>query len=150
MTHLVIIGGCDADISVALRPFSFRHVFSLTCWSVYVIIPTYRKSTICWNEDEMSDLSAQLQDFFYGLASENRQKIFFQVFLDGQEHTVSQVAQLTRLGQSTVSEHLAILKRAGILLSRRAGKEVYYRPDREHLQAVLAQLTDFLTHCCQE
>lgn len=98
----------------------------------------------------MSDLSVPLQDFFYGLASENRQKIFFQVFLDGQEHTVGQVVQQTGLGQSTVSEHLALLKRAGILLSRRAGKEVYYRPDREHLLTVLAQLTDFLTHCCQE
>jgi len=98
----------------------------------------------------MSDLSAPLQDFFYGLASENRQKIFFQVFLDGQEYTVGQVVQHTGLGQSTISEHLGILKRAGILLSRRAGTEVYYRPDREHLLTVLAQLTDFLTHCCQE
>lgn len=98
----------------------------------------------------MSELSPQLQDFFYGLASENRQKIFFQVFLDGQEHTVSQVAQQTGLGQSTVSEHLAILKRSGILLSRRFGKEVYYRPDRDHLLEVLSNLTIFLTQCCQE
>ena len=98
----------------------------------------------------MSELSPQLQDFFYGLASENRQKIFFQVFLDGQEHSVGQVVRQTGLGQSTVSEHLALLKRAGILCSRRAGKEVYYQPDGERLLAVLAQLTEMLTHCCQD
>ncbi|HEX7734730.1 MAG TPA: metalloregulator ArsR/SmtB family transcription factor [Ktedonobacteraceae bacterium] len=98
----------------------------------------------------MNKLPSNLQDFFYGLASENRQKIFFQVFLDGQEHTVGNVAQQTGLGQSTVSEHLAILKRAGILLSRKEGKEVYYRPDRDHLLAVLSHLTSFLTQCCQE
>jgi ArsR family transcriptional regulator len=98
----------------------------------------------------MSELTSDLQDFFYGLASENRQKIFFQVFLDGQEHTVGQVAQHTGLGQSTVSEHLSILKRTGILTSRKEGKEVYYRPDRERVLAYLSALTTFLTQCCQE
>ena len=98
----------------------------------------------------MSELTADLQDFFYGLASENRQKIFFQVFLDGQEHTVGDVVQQTELGQSTVSEHLAILKRAGMLTSRKEGKEVYYRPNRERILAYLSHLTIFLTQCCQE
>jgi ArsR family transcriptional regulator, arsenate/arsenite/antimonite-responsive transcriptional repressor len=98
----------------------------------------------------MNELPQNLQDFFYGLASENRQKIFFQVFLDGQEHTVGNVVQHTGLGQSTVSEHLAILKRTGLLTSRKEGKEVYYQPDREHVLAILSHLTTFLTQCCQE
>jgi DNA-binding transcriptional ArsR family regulator len=72
------------------------------------------------------------------------------VFFDGQEHTVGQVAQQTGLGQSTASEHLAILKRAGLLTSHREGKEVYYRPHREQILASLAQLTALLIHCCQE
>ncbi len=72
------------------------------------------------------------------------------MFLDGQEHTVGQVVQQTGLRQSTVSEHLAILKRRGILRSRRTGEEVSYRPDRDRLLAVLSQLTPFLTQCCQE
>lgn len=70
------------------------------------------------------------------------------VIVDGQEHTVGQVAQCTGLGQSTASEHLAVLKRARILASRREGKEVYYRPQREEILALLAQLTNLLTHCC--
>jgi ArsR family transcriptional regulator len=98
----------------------------------------------------MSELTPQLQAFLYGLASETRQHILFEVFVDGQEHTVGQVAKLTGLGQSTASEHLAVLKRARILTSRRSGKEVYYRPQREDILASLVQLTDLLTHCCQE
>jgi DNA-binding transcriptional ArsR family regulator len=98
----------------------------------------------------MDELTPAVQAFLHGLASETRQHILFQVFFDGQEHTVGQVAQQTGLGQSTASEHLAILKRAGLLTSHRVGKEVYYRPHREQILASLAQLTALLTHCCQE
>ena len=98
----------------------------------------------------MTEQTTDLQDFLHGLASETRQKILFQVFFDGQEHTVGQVAQQTELGQSTASEHLALLKRARILTSRREGKEVYYRPNREGIVSSLAQLTTFLTQCCGE
>jgi ArsR family transcriptional regulator, arsenate/arsenite/antimonite-responsive transcriptional repressor len=96
----------------------------------------------------MSELTTDLQEFLHGLASETRQRILFQVFLDGQEHTVSQVAQETGLGQPTTSEHLAILKRAGLLTSRREGKEVYYRPDKDRSLKQLAHLTELITRCC--
>jgi DNA-binding transcriptional ArsR family regulator len=98
----------------------------------------------------MIELTPQLQAFLHGLASETRQHILFQVFFDGQEHTVGQVAKLSGLGQSTASEHLMVLKRDGVLVSRREGKEVYYRPHREAVLASLAQLTALLTHCCKE
>jgi ArsR family transcriptional regulator, arsenate/arsenite/antimonite-responsive transcriptional repressor len=97
----------------------------------------------------MSELTAALQEFLHGLASETRQRILFQVFLDGQEHTVGQVAQQTGLGQSTASEHLASLKRAGLLTSRREGKEVYYRPDKDRSLTQLAHLTELITRCCE-
>lgn len=97
----------------------------------------------------MSELTRELQDFLHGLASETRQRILFQVFLDGQEYTVGQVAQQTGLGQSTASEHLALLKRAGLLTSRREGKEVYYRPDKDRSLRQLAHLTELITRCCE-
>jgi ArsR family transcriptional regulator len=97
----------------------------------------------------MSEITPQLQAFLYGLASETRQRILFQVFLDGQEHTVGQVAQQTGLGQSTVSEHLAVLKRAGLLISRREGKEVYYQPDKDRSLKYLAHLTELIMRCCE-
>jgi ArsR family transcriptional regulator len=97
----------------------------------------------------MSDLTTELQEFLHGLASETRQRILFHVFLDGQEHTVSQVAERTGLGASTASEHLTILKRSGLLTSRREGKEVYYRPDKERSLAQLAHLTELIMRCCE-
>jgi DNA-binding transcriptional ArsR family regulator len=92
--------------------------------------------------------SSAIQEFLRALASETRQRILFQVFLDGQEHTVGEVAQAAKLGQSTASEHLAALRRAGILQARREGKEVYYRPDRSQILAQLGALTELLTNCC--
>lgn len=91
-----------------------------------------------------------LEPFLKALASETRQRILFTAFGDGQERTVTQVAAAAELGQSTTSEHLAILKRGGLLQSRREGKEVYYRPDRERILAALRQLTEALTCCCPE
>ena len=89
-----------------------------------------------------------LQDFLKALASENRQNIFFKVFTNGGEHTVSEVAEIMRLGQSTASEQLAILKRAGLLQSRKEGKEVYYRPDSRQILGLLKELTEQISRCC--
>lgn len=95
----------------------------------------------------MSELLNELQEFLKALASQTRQKILF-LFADGQELTVGQVAQEAGIGHSTASEHLSMLKRAGILQSRRQGKEVYYRPQRDRIMALLQQLTNYLTNCC--
>ncbi|MGE5675079.1 MAG: ArsR/SmtB family transcription factor [Mycobacterium leprae] len=91
--------------------------------------------------------SPEIQEFLKALASETRQKILL-VFVDGQERTVGQVAAELGLGLSTASEHLTTLKRAGVVVSRREAKEVYYRPDRECIVALLTSLTEMLTHCC--
>ena len=38
-----------------------------------------------------------------------------------------QIAEEVGLGQPATSEHLAVLRQAGVLLSRKEGKEVYFR-----------------------
>lgn len=43
------------------------------------------------------------------------------------EKTVQQLEEFLGASQSNVSQHLARLKSAGILASRREGKQVYYR-----------------------
>lgn len=71
------------------------------------------------------------------------------LFSDRKELTVNEVAQLVEIGQSTASEQLAILKRAGMLYSRKEGKEVYYSPNREQILATMQQLNTYLLNCCK-
>jgi len=93
-------------------------------------------------------LEPDLQSFLKALASEKRQDIMF-LFQNGKELTVNEVAHLAGIGQSTASEQLAILKRAGLLHSRKKGKEVYYSPDREQILTAMQKLSLYLTHCCK-
>lgn len=89
-----------------------------------------------------------IQPFLKALASEKRQEIMF-LFMSKQELTVTEVAQLVKIGQSTASEQLAILKRAGLLLSRKEGKEVIYFPNREQIMEQMKNLNTFLSNCCK-
>lgn len=63
-----------------------------------------------------------VQSFLKALASEKRQEIMF-LFKEKSRLTVNEIAELVGIGQSTASEHLAVLKRAGILLSKKKVKK---------------------------
>ncbi len=85
--------------------------------------------------------------FFKGLANENRQTIVFSLFADKQEHTVGDVARKSNIAISTASQHLAILKRSGVLLSEKRDKEVYYRVNEQQVRSFVKQISDWL-ECC--
>jgi ArsR family transcriptional regulator, arsenate/arsenite/antimonite-responsive transcriptional repressor len=93
-------------------------------------------------------IPADLLNFLKSLASESRLNIVL-LFLDGQERAVNQIAEAVGLGQPATSEHLAILKQSGILVSRKDGKEVYYRPDRAKVLNTLETLNHLLRSCCE-
>lgn len=57
--------------------------------------------------------------------------------------TVTDIYVQLRLEQSVASQHLAILRRAGIVVPRRDGKYIYYSLDKERL-AQIAQLIEDL------
>ncbi|MXQ54983.1 metalloregulator ArsR/SmtB family transcription factor [Shimazuella sp. KC615] len=71
------------------------------------------------------------------------------LFLEKGEITVNEVAERIGIGQSTASEQLAILKRAGILLSRKKGKEVYYFPNKSNVMKLLQRFTSIISDCCK-
>jgi ArsR family transcriptional regulator, arsenate/arsenite/antimonite-responsive transcriptional repressor len=105
-----------------------------------------------YNTSESSDMktatvSRELLDFLKSVASESRMKILL-LFMDGQERTVNQISEQVELEQSTTSEHLAIMKRNGLLISRKSGKEVYYQPDRDRIIQLLNALNQLLSKCC--
>ncbi|SFE91435.1 DNA-binding transcriptional regulator, ArsR family [Bacillus sp. OV194] len=93
-------------------------------------------------------ISEEVQWFLKALASEKRQEIVF-LFMERQEVKVNQVSELVGISQSTASEQLAILKRGGLLSSRREGKEVFYFPNRNNVQSLLQALNELLNHCCK-
>ncbi|MBW8088168.1 metalloregulator ArsR/SmtB family transcription factor [Streptomyces hygroscopicus subsp. hygroscopicus] len=84
-----------------------------------------------------------LQVFLKALASGTRQKLFSH-FAAGEELTVGEVAERAGLGPSTASEHLAVLRRGGLLHSTRSGKLVRYRADHEGIAELLDQLRCYL------
>ena len=92
-------------------------------------------------------ISDDLLDFLKAVASENRLKMFL-LFADGRERTVNEVTVLMELGQSTVSEQLKLMRKAGLLRARKEGKEVYYSPDRDMVIAKLEKLAQTLKTCC--
>lgn len=88
-----------------------------------------------------------MQAFLKAIASDTRQRILL-LFVDDQHLSVGQIAERADLGASTASEHLAILREAGLLQATRDGKTVFYRVDGDHVAHHVAELGDFLTRCC--
>lgn len=92
-------------------------------------------------------LPEQLHAFIKALGSETRQRALL-LLADGQPRTVNEVAEALNMGQSTVSEQLALMRQAGLLKSRRVGKEVLHEPDRETILATLKALERWVKACC--
>ncbi|MBE2223877.1 MAG: helix-turn-helix transcriptional regulator [Anaerolineae bacterium] len=85
--------------------------------------------------------------FCKGLANANRQHILFAVFVDKQEHTVGEIAEKVGIANSTASEHLSILKSAGILQSEKRDREVYYMVNKDKIREYIILIEVWLT-CC--
>jgi len=89
----------------------------------------------------------ELLSFFKALASEKRQEIVVEIFLDGELHTVTEVSERSSIAMSTASTHLSILKRARILTSEKIAKDVYYRGNQNYLVEVFKSLGERFS-CC--
>lgn len=85
--------------------------------------------------------------FSKALANEKRQQILLSIFVDKREHTVGQIAERVGIAPSTASEHLAILRRGGILVAKKQQKEVYYTVNKERVQELVNMIQAWLT-CC--
>jgi len=97
--------------------------------------------------DSLAELKTETHDFLKALASPTRQRIML-LFSRGAELSVNEVAERAGIGQSTASQQLDLLRRGGIVTSRREGKTVCYRADRDGTAAALADLQAYLKICC--
>lgn len=73
----------------------------------------------------------QLSDLFKILG--DRTRIAVLQTLDQNEMCVCDLANVLNMTKSSISHQLATLREAHIIKSRRAGKEVYYTMDDEHI-----------------
>jgi DNA-binding transcriptional ArsR family regulator len=66
-------------------------------------------------------------------------------FIDGRgQVTVTELFVEMRMEQSVASQHLAILRRAGIVKTKREGKFMYYSLNLERLELLNQMVTDLL------
>ncbi|MDL4774872.1 ArsR/SmtB family transcription factor [Actinomadura xylanilytica] len=91
--------------------------------------------------------SEKLREFLKGLASQQRQQML-ELFAGGVELTVGTVAERLGIGQSGASQQLALLRRGGLLTSRKDGKQVRYRVDTLAVERSLTELQNYLRTCC--
>ena len=77
----------------------------------------------------------KVSDIFKQLGDPSRTRIFW--LLCHCEECVLNIAALVNMSSPAVSHHLKLLKSSGLIVSRREGKEMYYRTADTELAQVL-------------
>ncbi|MDJ0685086.1 MAG: metalloregulator ArsR/SmtB family transcription factor [Alphaproteobacteria bacterium] len=87
---------------------------------------------------------AASQDAFRAIADPNRRLMLDDMLF--QERTVGDLTRLLGVSQPAVSQHIRVLKIAGLVSERRAGRNVFYQSKPETLQTVqdwIVKYTEF-------
>jgi DNA-binding transcriptional ArsR family regulator len=83
---------------------------------------------------------------YTALGDEHRQRILL-TFSPGERLNVGQIVEVSTLSRSAVSHHLKILRDAGVLQSRKEGKEVYFWINKAFLIEAMGTVVDYIrTH----
>ncbi|GEM_PF-181581 len=85
----------------------------------------------------------RFSQFFFALGDRTRQKIML-VFEPDEEICVNDIVRMFSLSRPAISHHLKVLRNAGLLLSDKRGKEVYYRVNHGHCADVLRIVHEFV------
>jgi DNA-binding transcriptional ArsR family regulator len=85
---------------------------------------------------------------FKALSGPNRIALLSRLAQSPSARTVSEVADCCQVSFSVVSRHLATLREAGVLESRKQGKEVYHTVRLPELVSALRNLADAIEACC--
>jgi ArsR family transcriptional regulator, arsenate/arsenite/antimonite-responsive transcriptional repressor len=94
----------------------------------------------------MAQLSADEThvDAFKALAHVSRLQVFFILVKAGREMSVGEIQEAVEIAGPTLSHHLDILRRAGLVESRKEERYVYYTVKR----ATVTGIVRLLTACC--
>src|ERR1700676_2615107 len=81
-------------------------------------------------------MQAVADDVFKALSDPTRRAIFERLARDG-EQTVHALTDRSGVSQPAVSKHLGILKLAGLVRDRRAGRETHYSAEPQGLRPLI-------------
>lgn len=84
-----------------------------------------------------------LSKVFTALGDEHRQRILL-TFSPGERLNVGQIVEVSTLSRSAVSHHLKVLKDAGVLQSKKEGKEVFFWIDKNYLVSAFDIVTQYI------
>jgi ArsR family transcriptional regulator, virulence genes transcriptional regulator len=90
--------------------------------------------------DLMQQSAHQAADLLKALA--NRHRLLLLCFLADGEKSVGQLAQVLGLRPSTMSQHIALLRRDRIIVGRREGQTIWYRLAEGPAAGVMQALHD--------
>src|SRR2546423_15564649 len=93
----------------------------------------------------VGDHLARSRDLLIALSDPMRQDLV--QILARAELNVGDIADRVTLSRPTVSHHLNILRRSGLVRVRKQGREMYYRLNKDRIVRTLEQLVESLT-CC--
>lgn len=91
------------------------------------------------------DADAEVATLFKLLGDPTRVRILMALDADG-ELCVHEIAARVGVGETNVSQALRLLRTAGIVRNRRAGRHVHYRLDDDHVRALLRVSTEHVGH----
>ncbi|NKN35035.1 winged helix-turn-helix transcriptional regulator [Agrobacterium sp. a22-2] len=90
------------------------------------------------NPETMQGAADDASELLKALANRHRLLILCQL-IDG-ERSVGQLAEFLGIRDSTVSQHLALLRRDRIIAGRRDGQTIWYRIESEPARSVISAL----------
>lgn len=88
----------------------------------------------------MRESAAKAEEMLKALANRHRLMILCQL-IDG-ERSVGDLAQFLTLRDSTASQHLALLRKDGLVTTRREGQTIFYSLASEAVRRLVATLYD--------
>lgn len=105
--------------------------------------PVERSSAPGMDKSTRSDSGfsdSQLNLAFAALASPTRRAILR--VLEGNSLCVSDIVDHFQLSQPTISKHLSVLRKAGLVTDQRSGQQVFYRLDMPMLKDLVFEFLD--------
>ena len=95
------------------------------------------------NIHKMRETAPRVSELMKVLSNEHRLMILCQ--LVETERSVNELAKLLGMRQATLSQHLALLRRNGIVATRREAQSIYYSLARRDVRALMGFL--YQTYC---